>query len=124
MNKVKDALWRFLGADAELEWDYDGTVISGTSDTIFVTIETPRCTPNGKWSVSVYPKVCIDAGFGDDFVGTEEDTDIEVCNWFANYDLFIRERLIEILSGYFKELNSTLEDIYERAKDLDLCDLD
>lgn len=124
MNKIKEALRSFLGYDASLEWDIDGTTISGMNDTIFVTIKTPKGTPNNKWDVDVYPRVCIDAGFMVDSVGTYEDTDIEVCNWFADYERFIYDKLLENLSACFKEVRSALEDIEERGKDLDLCDLD
>lgn len=122
MDKIKDVLWSFLGYDGEIEWDLDKTVISGTNDTIFVTIRTPSSTPNEKWWVSVYPKVCIDAGLDVDAVGTEEDTDVEVCNWFQDYELFIHEKLLENLTAGFKEIHSILEDIHEMGRDLDLCD--
>ena len=108
MDKIKDVLWSFLGYDGEIEWDLDETVISGTNDTTFVTIRTPRSTPNGKWWVSVYPRVCIDAGLDVECVGTEEDTDIEVYNWFNDYKLLIREKLFENLTASFKEVYPAL----------------
>lgn len=109
MNEIKDALWAFLGYGGEIEWDYDGAVISGMNDTAFVTIRCPKATRDGKWWVSVYPRVCIDAGFDVDAVGTIKDTDIGVRNWFKERERFIYETLLEILTKEFKELLSTQE---------------
>lgn len=124
MNDIKDALWAFLGCDAVLEWDYEGTTISGTSDTMFVTVRSPKSnTPDGKWHVCVYPRATVDAGYSD-FVGTIEDTDVEVCNWFDDYELFIHDKVLEILATEFKKLITKLDDVYEDGRDRDLCDFD
>lgn len=117
MDKIRDALWSFIGYDGEIEWDHDYTVISATSDTMFITIRTPRSTPNNKWWVSIYPRACVDAGLDVDSVGTEEDTVIEVCNWFNDYESFIHEKLLENLTASFKELYFTLEYIREIVKE-------
>ena len=106
MNKIKDALWQFLGNDAVLEWEYDCATISGTSKTLFVIVRSPKSkTPNDKWVVEVYPRATADSGYPE-HVSTTEDTDVEVCNWFADNDDFIREMVLEILTVKFKALQA------------------
>lgn len=73
--------------------------------------------------------MCIDAGLDVDSVGTEEDTDIEVCNWFNDYELFIHEKLLENLSASFKEVYSEVTGVgYARlnnsCSDVHIVDLD
>ena len=125
MKVIKDALRLILGPDAEIEWDYDASVICGSNDMIHIVVTAPgEGTSRVYWNVRIYPRATVDHGEVTSFVDQYLISEAAVIEYLIATRPTIVEQLLYILTKDYNRLHDTLEDIDEREKDLDLRDFD
>ena len=108
MNKIKNALIKFLGDDYTIEEDFDGSVVSGLNDTVFIVVIAPCEATSNYWAVNIYPRVSVDHGDSDMRIEWYFVSEDKVVECLENNRMQIFEQLLAILTKDCIKLHETL----------------
>lgn len=110
MNKIKDALMKFLGDDYHIEEDFDGSVVSGLNATVFIVVIAPCQETSNYWAVNIYPRVSVDRGDSAMHIEHLFISEDKVVEYLGTNRLQIFELLLAILTKECVKLHDALED--------------
>lgn len=90
------------GQDYEID-EYDGHLEARTDTAIFMIVE-PHEGTNNKWLLRVSTRSAFDRWANSTAMEEFFDTDIELCNYLSEYQLYIYKTLVEYLSHEYDEV--------------------
>ena len=109
MNRIEDALKKFLKYDYVIERDSNDSSISGYDKIAFITVTAPCVKTNNYWVVRIYPRVLVDEGVASQCFERYCWTCEDIIECLESSRSNILDWLLYFLSKEYKELQLASE---------------